>query len=284
MPTELEERRLGVPHGGLRYLTGGEGPPLLLCHGFLGSAENFDAWYGGLLPLRTLVVPDLPGCGASDPLPGAHTAANLAAALEPLLDHLDLRRFDLGGLCLGGTVACALLRRRPDRVGRLLVHTPLLAPALVRRRFHAQVSVMTAPGLYPAVSWLARRRWVSDLYKRFLVEGDDVDRAAAEANFRNQLRAHPRATREWLRDGMRVDDADLVLHRGRPTLLIAAADDRVVDVDGVRRLVGAAPAVRLAVDRGGHGWTGESVAWQLRELTRFLTEPAAQATPDPAVG
>ena len=269
-PPGLQEHVLLTGGRRLRYLVGGEGPPLLLCHGFLGSAENFDAWFGGLLPLRTLVVPDLPGCGASDPLAGVHTAAALAVAVEPLVDHLGLLGFDLGGLCLGGTVATALLRRRPEAVDRLLIHTPLLAPALVRRRFHLQVGALTAPGLYPAASWLARRRLVSDLYKRFLVEGDDVDRDAAEANFRNQLRADPRATREWLRNGLRIDDAGLVLGRRAPTLLIAAADDSIVDIDAVRELAREQPQITLAVDRGGHGWTADSVAWQLAEIRRFL--------------
>ena len=277
MAPALEERFLALPHGPLRYLVGGTGPPLVLCHGFLGSAENFDAWFDALLPLRTLVVPDLPGCGASAPLPGTHTAEHLAAALEPLLAELGMRSADLGGLCLGGTVACALMRHRPGFVERLVVHTPLLAPDLVRRRFHAQVAVMTAPGVYPSVSWLARRRVVSDLYKRFLVEGSEVDLEAAEANFRNQLRADPRATREWLRDGLRVHDAELVLRHGGPTLLIAAAGDRIVDVGRVQALVRSAPGVALAVDRGGHGWTAESVAWQLREITRFLGAPDVAA-------
>ena len=274
----LEERFLDGPSGRLRYLRGGEGPALVLCHGFLGSAENFAEWFGPLLPIRSLVVPDLPGCGASPPRVGPHTAAALAAAVDPLLVELGLdgdRSFDLAGLCLGGGVACALLARRPGRVDRLVLHTPLLAPALVRRRFHAQVAVMTAPGVYPAISWLSRRRIVSDLYKRFLVEGDDVDAGAAEANFRNQLRADPRATREWLRDGLRRHDHTLVLGRDRPTLLIAAEGDRICDVEALRALVARAPDVELAIDRGGHGWTAASVAWQTAVLRRFLATPAA---------
>jgi pimeloyl-ACP methyl ester carboxylesterase len=273
MPTPaLAERVLDGPEGRIRYLHGGEGPALLLCHGFLGSAENFAAWFDALLPLRTLVVPDLPGCGATPRLRSRpHTSANLAAALEPLLDDLGLDGFDLGGLCLGGGVACALLARRPERVSRLLVHTPLLAPALVRRRFHAQVGVMTAPGVYPAISWLSRRRVVSDLYKRLVVEGDEVDPAAAETNFRNQLRADPRATREWLRDGLRRHDAEVVLAADRPTLLLAAEDDRICDVAGLRGLAAGHPHVELAVERGGHGWTEASVAWQVDVLRGFLS-------------
>src|SRR2546421_5080659 len=199
---DLDEHVLEVAGRRLRYLTGGSGEPLLLCHGFMGSAENFETWFTELAARRTLVVPDLPGCGASTPLPTGHTSDALALSLEPLLDRLQMERFDLGGLCLGAAVACALVRRRPGAVGRLILHTPLLAPELVRRRFRLQVRAMTAPGAYPAVVWLSRRRLVSDLYKRLLVEGSDVDRRAADVNFANQRRAAPRAIPEWPRDGL----------------------------------------------------------------------------------
>jgi pimeloyl-ACP methyl ester carboxylesterase len=261
---EVEGRRV-------RYLTGGEGPPLVLMHGFLGSAENFETWFEELCTRRTLVVPDLPGFGESSPLAERHSSAAIAAAVEPLIDHLGLEHFDLGGLCLGSPVACALERRRPDRVGRMLLHTPLLAPELVRRRFHLQVAAMTAPGLFDGVIWLSRRRVVSDLYKRLMVEGKDVDRRAAEVNFVNQCRADPRASREWLRDGLRVHDAAVVATHPQPVLLIAASGDRIVDTEGLRRLTAGWDRCQLAlVDDAGHGWTEAYVRRQLELLGAFL--------------
>jgi pimeloyl-ACP methyl ester carboxylesterase len=267
----MREGVLRVASGELRYLVGGEGPPLLLCHGFMGSAENFETWFDELCTRRTVVVPDLPGCGSSSPLRAAHSAEALAQALEPLLDDLGIERFDLGGLCLGAAVACAMARRRPQAVDRLILHTPLLAPELVRQRFGAQVRVMTAPGLYPAIVWLSRRRIVSDVYKRLLVEGKDVDHSAADMNFRNQQRALPRATREWLRDGLRRHDIDLVKQRARPTLILAAAGDRIVDVRRLALLVAPCDAVELAVvDDAGHGWNEDFVRRQLGVLAAFL--------------
>ena len=267
----MDERVLEAGGRRLRYLIGGSGEPLLLCHGFMGSAENFETWFDALMPRRTLVVPDLPGCGDSTPLPGRHTSDALARSIGPLLDHLGIEHFDLGGLCLGASVACALTRGQPGAVGRLILHTPLLAPGLVRGRFHAQVRLMTAPGLYGAVVWFSRRRVVSDLYKRFLVEGSDVDRRAADVNFANQCRADPRAIREWLADGLGRQDAELIAGRGGPTLILAAADDRVADVARLRRLVSDWPAVGLAVvSSAGHGWNEDYVRRQLAVLGAFL--------------
>jgi pimeloyl-ACP methyl ester carboxylesterase len=266
----LEERWLESPRR-LRYLVGGEGSPLLLCHGFLGSAENFETWFARLARRRTLIIPDLPGCGESPPLRGRHTCGALARALQPLIDEIGPERIDLGGLCLGAGVAMELLERNPSRVDRLILHTPLLEPGVVRRRFHLQVAAMTASGVFDGVSWLSRRRRVSDAYKRLVVEGADVDRAAAEANFRNQQRSVPRAAREWLRDGIRRDDtAALEAHPG-DTLIIIASGDRILDRDRLRPLVAEMPRVHLAcVEEAGHGWNENFVRRQLDLLEAFL--------------
>jgi pimeloyl-ACP methyl ester carboxylesterase len=277
--SRLTENRTRQDGRRVRFLTGGAGPILVLCHGFLGSAENFDAWIETLCSRRTLVIPDLPGCGESDPLPAEHTAAGLAASVAALVDELGIERFDLGGLCLGAPVACALARRRPSAVRRLLLHTPLLAPRLVRRRFHLMTRAMTAPGVFPAVVRLSRMRRISDIYKRLMVEGADVDPVAAGVNFDNQQRADPRAAREWLHDGLRCHDADLIGGLAVPVLFIAAAADRIVDVERLRRMCAAWPLVRCTVDDdAGHAWSPDSVARQLAAITAFLDDDAPGAT------
>jgi len=271
---QLEERFVSHGGGRVRYLVGGSGPALVLCHGFLGSAENFEAWFDELARIRTLLIPDLPGCGASPALQGArHTAARLAVAVDAACADAGVERFDVGGLCLGASVATSLWRRRPADVTRLVLHTPLVAPALVRRRFHAQVRGFMAPGVFPAITWLSRQRVVSDLYKRLLVEGDNVDNAAAEMNFRNQLRADPRALREWILDGLARDDVALLRASAKPVLMIAASDDRIVDVPLLRRAVGGMRQVQLAeVADAGHGWTEAYVRRQLELIVAFLED------------
>ncbi|HEV7680145.1 MAG TPA: alpha/beta fold hydrolase [Candidatus Dormibacteraeota bacterium] len=256
----------------LRYLTMGSGEPLLLFHGFLGSAENFETWFAGLATRRTLVIPDLPGFGASDPLRDrAHIAESLCDAVEPLLHDLGIERYDVGGLCLGASPALVMAQRHAGAVRKLILHTPLLDPSLVRRRFHVQAGVMTAPGVFGSMIWLSRRRVVSDLYKRLMVEGSDVDRAAADMNFRNQTRAEPRASREWLRDGLRRRDLDALASRRGDTLILAAAGDKIVDVAALGAVARRMPGVQLAViEEAGHGWNADFVRRQLDVLTAFL--------------
>jgi pimeloyl-ACP methyl ester carboxylesterase len=269
----LEERFTSHQGRRLRYLVGGSGPHMLLCHGFIGSAENFAEWFGELLPRRTLIVPDLPGFGESMHVPGRHHAAALAEAAVTAVRDAGAHEYDLGGLCLGAGVALAVQRLRPADTRRLVLHTPLLAPHIVRKRFHVQVRVMTAPGMFPLIGWLSRRRVVSDAYKRIFVEGADVDAAAAQVNFDNQLRAHPRAAREWLLEGLRRDDAGALRSASHPVLILVAADDRIVNVPRMVAAAALGGRTRVAViEEAGHGWTEASVRRQLELITAFLDD------------
>ncbi len=271
MGAGLQERFASQEGRRLRYLVGGSGPPILLCHGYIGAAENFDDWFDALTQRRTVVAPDLPGFGSSPPLQGRHGAASLARAALAAADHAGIERFDVTGLCLGACVALAVQRQRPEAVDRVVLHTPLLAPWLVRRRFHLQTRVMLATGVYGVIVWLSRQRMVSDLYKRVMIEGADVDPVAAQVNFDNQLRADPRAAREWLRDGLTRDDLAQLCNGAGPVLVLVAEEDRIVDVPRMRRALGGIPGLELAVVAdGGHAWTEAMRAQQREAIAAFL--------------
>jgi pimeloyl-ACP methyl ester carboxylesterase len=114
----LEERLYERRGAVIRTFEGGEGPPLLLVHGFGGAAWNFSE-LAPLLPGKRLIIPDLPGHGASSPLP-APTLTGFADVLAEILDQ----PVDVLGHSLGGVVALRLAERHP-----LLVRSLVLAAA-----------------------------------------------------------------------------------------------------------------------------------------------------------
>ncbi len=275
--TALSMNELHISDGAtsIRCLTIGQGRPLLLCHGFLSSAEEFGGRFSELATFRRLIIPDLPGNGESAPLSGRHTVEAMATALESLLNRLEIEELDVAGLCLGASVACALVERCGERVDRLVLHTPLLAPALIRRFYREQVRVLTLPPLWQVVVALSRNRPVSDLYKRYVIAEGDVDRQTSQANFDNQRRAYPPAAREWLRDGSRYDGLRALLERDGQTLVIVAEQDHMVDVQRLRRLIAGRSNIRMFVDsEQGHGWNSAAVHRQLGVMREFLAESA----------
>ncbi|HEV3231348.1 MAG TPA: alpha/beta hydrolase [Candidatus Dormibacteraeota bacterium] len=255
-----------------RYLSCGEGEPILLAHGWIGSAENFHKWMPALAGRRRMVIPDLPGFGETPPLAGEHSIAALAGWLLEFADAAGLQMYDLGGLCLGGTVALEAARREPARVRQLVLHTPIYARRALAASFKLQTSFFLTPGVYQVASGLSRSRLVSDLYKRFFVEGADVDAFDAQVNFDNQVRSSPRAAREWLRDALRQDYEAWLRGWDQPVLMVVAADDHLLDLGAMQRLCeGMRTAEVVIVPDAGHGWNEALVRAQAAAISGFLS-------------
>jgi len=117
----FEERLLERRGIRLRYFAGGTGPPLLLVHGFGGSAWNFAELAPLLAVGRRLLIPDLPGHGGSTALAAAPNLAAYADPLAALCREEGAVPVDVVGHSLGGSVAVRLAVRHPGLVGRLVL-------------------------------------------------------------------------------------------------------------------------------------------------------------------
>jgi pimeloyl-ACP methyl ester carboxylesterase len=255
----------------VRYLDQGSGQPLLLCHGFIGSLENFHSWGPAFSGQRRVLIPDLPGCGETTAGNPPFTVASHAEFLKAFADRLGLKQHDVGGICLGATVALEYASRFQEQITRLVLHTPIYSPRTLRTAFKRQVAAFTAAPIFWSVDRLRRNRRVSDLYKRFLVEGPGVDPYDAQVNFDNQLRADGQAARQWLRDGITRDYRDFLKGWRKPALVVVAADDRTVDVNAIRNLRDLMPQAQIRViESAGHGWTPTLIAAQVEAISAFL--------------
>jgi pimeloyl-ACP methyl ester carboxylesterase len=112
-----------VDTGELRQhvVTGGEGPPLLLVHGW---PQTWYAWrfvMPGLARDFQVVAPDQRGCGLSGKPSGGYDTATLANDLVELMDALGHGRFAVVGHDTGMWIGYALAADHPDRVDRLVV-------------------------------------------------------------------------------------------------------------------------------------------------------------------
>ena len=131
----------------LHAVTGGDGPPLLLVHGW---PQTWYAWRLLMPELArdfTVVAVDQRGIGLSGKPEDGYDTGTLASDLVALMDALGHPRFALYGTDVGMPIAYALAADHPDRIERLIVsEAPLpgvspspplfLPPALNARLWH----------------------------------------------------------------------------------------------------------------------------------------------------
>lgn len=104
----------------IHYEVLGDGPPLVLVHGWAGSIRlNWEAtgWLDALRPLRRVIAIDIRGHGDSDK-PHDRAAYGYAAMAEDVLavmDHLGVEKADYLGYSLGAFTGAHLLGHEPGR-------------------------------------------------------------------------------------------------------------------------------------------------------------------------
>lgn len=107
------------------YQEQGVGPPLVLLHGFTGSAVS---WQDHLLPFaaqhRVLAI-DLPGHGrtSSPPTPDRYTMQAVCNDLVSIFAILDLSGVNLLGYSMGGRLALYIAATQPAYLSRLILES-----------------------------------------------------------------------------------------------------------------------------------------------------------------
>ena len=100
-------RRRSAPAGQLNHIRRGEGEPLLLLHSLGGTVAQWTPVMDRLAESCEVIAIDMPGFGASAPLPAGiePTAANLAAAVLDFQESLGLEKPGVAGISLGAWTA-----------------------------------------------------------------------------------------------------------------------------------------------------------------------------------
>lgn len=164
----------GIDRDGVRiyYEVHGDGPPLLLTHGYSSTSAMWHGQVDALARNHRLILWDMRGHGQSDypDDPSAYSEALTVGDMAAILDAVGTERAIVGGLSLGGYMSLAFTRAHPQRTRALLI-------------------IDTGPGFKKddaREAWNARALATAEKLER---EGLDVLKAAtrerATANHRN---------------------------------------------------------------------------------------------------
>jgi epoxide hydrolase 4 len=120
----IEQRRVNVGRLDLHVAEIGQGPPVLILHGFPAYWADFEEQMRALAAAGYRVIaPDLPGYAQSDKLPNTldYRATLLTDDLAGLIRALGIPSAHVIGHDWGGTLAYCLASQHPDLVNRLVV-------------------------------------------------------------------------------------------------------------------------------------------------------------------
>jgi pimeloyl-ACP methyl ester carboxylesterase len=120
-PAAVQSRFATVNGVKLHYLTAGQGPPVLLLHGFAETSHMWLPLIAQLAATHTVIAPDLRGYGDSEKPATGYEKKNLAQDIHALMDSLGDRRIELVGHDIGLMVAYAYAAQYPDEVERLVL-------------------------------------------------------------------------------------------------------------------------------------------------------------------
>ncbi len=113
---ELAGQSVTVDGGTLAFRIGGDGPPLLLVHGFSLTSHVWDPLLQPLLAEYTVILPDLPGHGQSSWLSHGSTRRETARALNAALDSLGFHGVRAVGHSAGAVTVLHMALDRPGRI------------------------------------------------------------------------------------------------------------------------------------------------------------------------
>ena len=148
-----ELRRASTAGGELAYLDVGEGPPVVLLHGFPQSSSMWRDLAGLLAGRFRVIAPDLLGAGDSEkPADAPLDLVAQTSYVRDLLDRLGVERVAAVGASFGGGIAQRLARE--GRADALVLLQPVVDgywPSEATRTLQDASQEQRVPGVVPAV-------------------------------------------------------------------------------------------------------------------------------------
>ena len=250
----------------------GDGPDVVLLHGWALHGGMWGPWLDTLAAQARLHVVDLPGHGRSGWQPEIADLAGLASAVQPVVPAGAV----VLGWSLGGMVALELARRQPSLVRALVL-------VATTPRFVAGDD--WEPGMQGAVLEGFARGLAQDYrgtVRNFLTLQTLGDEHAAQSlrHLRQWLGAHGEPDARALATGLDIlrsaDLRDALARIALPSLVIAGEHDRLTPPAAGRELASRLPAARFElVARAGHAPFLSHPAEVLAEVLPFLARCGA---------
>lgn len=113
----LTKKEIKIDDHNIVYFEGGQGPTILLLHGYTGDKYNWITFAPYLTKDYHVVIPDLPGYGESSKIEkDSYNLSNQIQRLHKFSQAIELKKFHIVGNSMGGLFAGTYAVRYPDEI------------------------------------------------------------------------------------------------------------------------------------------------------------------------
>jgi class 3 adenylate cyclase/alpha-beta hydrolase superfamily lysophospholipase len=256
----------------IAYAALGDGPPLVYVKGWGGNMEldwehpDGRALFEGLAQGRLLVMVDRRGAGGSQREVSDLSLEAQLADIDAVVDHLQLKRFDLWGTYDGAPVSMAYAAQYPDRVSRLVLWGGYASGEEI-----ARPEAIRSLAELVRENWSLARRAIQDV----LYPSGPTEVQRWSSNYLRQS-VSPEAAAKYLELSASVDIRPYLPQVKAPTLVLHRRGDRNVPIAAGRAVAALIPDARFVALEGDMAIPYFGDTSYVETITQFLDEGRAQ--------
>lgn len=267
----LTKASIDTVDGRTVYFKGGQGPDMVLVHGFGANKENWLALAPRLMRHYTVWIPDLIGFGESDrPSNARFNIAEQADRVLRWLDAVGVKNFHVMGNSMGGYLAGALAANFPNRI----LSACLLNPAGVKgaehtaigRAFDDEGKVVLAPSNFKeyeqvvSLCFSGQPPAMPGFMRKYFGRMSFLNKALLDRVFM-----------EFVNQDTNVCLNDMVANTPVPLMVVWGDSDQLVHPSGLVVLKQANPAIKdLMLENTGHCPMVDRASLVYKEHLKFM--------------
>lgn len=250
----------------LGYQMEGQGPPVVLIHGFPLNRAMWRPQMDALRDRFTVITPDLRGFGESSRPLADPSMDTYAGDVLALLDALRHERVALAGLSMGGYVAFRVVARAAGRIGSLIIADSRAGPDSdeARQRRHAAIRRIRSEG---------PDAFLNEFTAQLVGPTTKAQRPEVLESVRRIVGKPPASSLTAALAALagRPDSRPLLASITAPTLVLVGEEDTVTPPEAAKEIAAGVRAGRLvAIPQAGHMANLEAPEAFNRAVREFL--------------
>lgn len=253
--------------GEIRYRLVGQGPCIVLLHGFLGSSKIWNKYAEKLSTKFTVLSIDLPGHGKSTVLADVFSMNVMAETVKAVLDHLKISQATLVGHSMGGYVSLAFAQLFPNSVSGVTLMNSTSLPDSSERKKERERAIKFAEG--------HKLKYITAVVPNWFFE-----RTGQKANKRilKMVKIAAKTSKEGIQASLkgmrdRKDLTSVIAKANFPIQIIAGKNDFVIPLEQAQQLAALNPKCRIDVlNECGHIGFLEAKEDCFKALQSFVLE------------